>query len=244
VTASAAGRAAELSPGDYVCLSVSDNGSGMSEAVLARACEPFFTTKELGKGSGLGLAQVYGFARQSGGGLVIDSAVGEGNTVSVYLPRGQALDVRAAHDGRGSLRTPGGRALTILVVDDQSDVREVVAAYLETLGFQVVHAATGRTALGLLGEGSTVDALVVDYAMAEINGIELAQAARAKCPDLPVVIMTGYSDISGIDAQIPYAQLLKKPFRINDLASSVERALHAARGASEGNVVPLRRRAR
>jgi PAS domain S-box-containing protein len=244
VTASTAGRAAELSPGDYVCLSVSDNGSGMSEAVLARACEPFFTTKELGKGSGLGLAQVYGFARQSGGGLVIDSAVGEGTTVSVYLPRGQALDVRAAHDGTGSLRTPGGRALTILVVDDQSDVREVVAAYLETLGFQVVHAATGRTALGLLGEGSTVDGLVVDYAMAEINGIELAQAARAKCPDLPVVIMTGYSDISGIDAQIPDAELLKKPFRINELASSVERALHAARGASEGNVVPLRRRAR
>jgi PAS domain S-box-containing protein len=244
VTASAAGRAAELSPGDYVCLAVSDNGSGMSEAVLARACEPFFTTKELGKGSGLGLAQVYGFARQSGGGLVIDSAVGEGTTVSVYLPRGHALDVRAAHDGTGSLRTPGGRALTILVVDDQSDVREVVAAYLETLGFQVVHAATGRTALGLLGEGSTVDALVVDYAMAEINGIELAQAARAKCPDLPVVIMTGYSDISGIDAQIPDAELLKKPFRINELASSVERALHAARGASEGNVVPLRRRAR
>jgi PAS domain S-box-containing protein len=241
VTASAAGRAAELSPGDYVCLAVSDNGSGMSEAVLARACEPFFTTKELGKGSGLGLAQVYGFARQSGGGLVIDSVVGEGTTVSVYLPRGQALDVRAAHDGTGSLRTPGGRALTILVVDDQSDVREVVAAYLETLGFQAVHAATGRTALGLLGEGSTIDALVVDYAMAEINGIELAQAARAKCPDLPVVIMTGYSDISGIDAQIPYAVLLKKPFRINDLASSVERALRAARGA---NVVPLRRRVR
>jgi PAS domain S-box-containing protein len=241
VTASAAGRAAELSPGDYVCLAVSDNGSGMSEAVLARACEPFFTTKELGKGSGLGLAQVYGFARQSGGGLVIDSVVGEGTTVSVYLPRGQALDVRAAHDGTGSLRTPGGRALTILVVDDQSDVREVVAAYLETLGFQAVHAATGRTALGLIGEGSTIDALVVDYAMAEINGIELAQAARAKCPDLPVVIMTGYSDISGIDAQIPYAVLLKKPFRINDLASSVERALRAARGA---NVVPLRRRVR
>ena len=241
VTSREAGRAADLSPGDYVCVAVADSGTGMSDAVLARACEPFFTTKGPGKGSGLGLAQVYGFARQSGGGLVIDSAVGKGTTVTVYLPRGQALDMTAARDGQAASETPGDRALTILVVDDQSDVREVVALYLDTLGFQVAHAATGRTALGLIGDGSSVDALIVDYAMAEINGIELAQAARAKRPDLPIVIMTGYSDVSGIDAQIPHAELLKKPFRINELASSLERALHNANRAPEANVVPLRR---
>jgi PAS domain S-box-containing protein len=243
VTSREAGRAADLSPGDYVCVAVSDSGTGMSDAVLARACEPFFTTKGPGKGSGLGLAQVYGFARQSGGGLVIDSALGKGTTVKVYLPRGQALEREATRGATATPQTSDGRTLTILVVDDQSDVREVVAAYLETLGFQVAHAATGRTALGLIGDGSTVDALIIDYAMAEINGIELAQAARAKRPDLPIVMMTGYSDVSGIDAQIPHTELLKKPFRINELASSIERALRNAPGAREGNVVPLRRRA-
>jgi PAS domain S-box-containing protein len=240
LTVNAAGQAAELSPGDYVCIAVSDSGTGMSDAVLARACEPFFTTKEPGKGSGLGLAQVYGFARQSGGGMVIDSAIDKGTTVAIYLPRGLALDLAATRDGMPAVQTSGDRALTVLVVDDQSDVRDIVAAYLETLGFGVAQAATGHTALGLVGEGSTVDLLIVDYAMAEMSGAELARAVRAKRPDLPIVIMTGYSDVSGIEAQVPYAELLKKPFRINDLGSSVERALRAAEAMPEANVVPLR----
>src|SRR5205085_12438333 len=135
----------------------------------------------------------------------------------VYLPRGRALDMAPARDRTARPQTSDGRALTILVVDDQSDVREVVAAYLETLGFQVAHAATGRTALGLIGEGSAVDGLIVDYAMAEINGIELARAARANRPGLPAVLMIGYSDASGSQALIPDAGLLKKPFRLTDL---------------------------
>ncbi|HYU13859.1 MAG TPA: response regulator, partial [Stellaceae bacterium] len=125
--------------------------------------------------------------------------------------------------------------------DDQSDVREVVAAYLETLGFGVAQAATGHTALGLVGEGSTIDLLIVDYAMAEMSGVELARAVRARRPDLPILIMTGYSDVSDIDAQLPYTELLKKPFRINDLAAAIERALGATEAISDANVVPLRR---
>lgn len=229
-----------LAPGDYVCLSVADTGTGMSEDVLARACEPFFTTKEPGKGSGLGLSQVYGVARQSGGGIRISSRMGKGTVVEVYLPRslGRAEVTRLRNDE--ALGTVASRA-TVLVVDDQSDVREVAVAHLEALGYQVAQAASGRTALDLIGNRGGVDLLIADYAMPGMSGVELARAVRAKRPDLPVVIVTGYVDVSGVAAEIEGADFLKKPYRISELAATVELALRRNdRGEAAANVVALR----
>ena len=234
-------KAAGLAAGDYVCVAVVDDGMGMPAPVLARACEPFFTTKGPGKGSGLGLSQAFGVARQSGGDISISSTVGEGTTVAIYLPRSVAKPLPS----RGSRRIAeptAKRGITVLVAEDQPDVREVAVAHLEALGYQVVQAANGRTALGLIGDGTEIDLMIADYAMAEMNGIELAEAARARRPDLPIVIMTGYSDISAIDAQIPNALLLKKPYRLADLAASVQSALWPESGSGSAKVVSLPRR--
>lgn len=231
----------DLGPGDYVLISVTDTGVGMSPEVLARACEPFYTTKELGKGSGLGLAQVYGVARQSGGGLALKSVVGKGTTVELHLPR--SLDnVVLGSEARADSDAPAtqGRA-RVLVVDDHDEVREVIVAYLDALGYQAMQARSGQTALDSLDSScDSVDLLIADYAMPEMSGIELLQAARRKCPDLPVIIVTGYADAAGIDACID-AVLLKKPFRMNELGSTLGAALSRRDSGDAGRspVIPL-----
>jgi PAS domain S-box-containing protein len=222
-------KSIDLAPGGYVLVSVSDTGTGMSPEVLARACEPFFTTKAPGKGSGLGLAQVYGLARQSGGSLRIKSALGQGTTVELYLPRSLEAATPAAE-----LSETGGRAVArtqarVLVVDDHEEVREVIAAHLDALGYQCVQASSGRTALAILGGNcSAVDLLIADYAMPEMSGLELTQAVRTQCPDLPAIIVTGYADVTGFDGSAENAILLCKPFRMSELGSTVERALREA----------------
>jgi signal transduction histidine kinase/ActR/RegA family two-component response regulator len=229
----------DLAPGDYVRLSVADTGTGMSEEVLARACEPFYTTKEAGKGSGLGLSQVYGFARQSGGGLRIRSTVGQGTTVEVYLPRSLAESDTTIE--RWDARRPSlarGRG-TVLVVEDQEEVREVAVAQLEALGYRVVQAASGDAALDLLNSASGIELLIVDYAMPGMSGIDVASAARAKCPDLPVLIVTGYIDTARMAGKIPGARLMRKPYRMAELADAVEYLLRGESGGAT-NVVGLR----
>jgi PAS domain S-box-containing protein len=241
IKASQLDKSVDLAPGDYVLVSVADTGEGMSEEVLVRACEPFYTTKEPGKGTGLGLAQVYGLARQSGGGLRINSVVGQGTTVEVYLPRSLAQAEAATERWNGKRPHARGSRATVLVVDDQEDVREVTVAHLEALGYQVIQAASGRTALDLLGgHCAGIDVLMADYAMPRMSGIELARAVRATRPDLPVVIATGYVATTGFDG-IENATLLKKPYRMNELGTTVESALRRRnpRGSSS-SVVPLR----
>jgi PAS domain S-box-containing protein len=241
IKASRLDKSVDLAPGDYVLVSVADTGEGMSEEVLARACEPFYTTKEPGKGSGLGLAQVYGLARQSGGGLRIKSAVGQGTRVEVYLPRSLAQAEVPTEWWEGNPpRALGGRA-RVLVVDDQEDVREVTVAHLEALGYQVIQAASGRTALDLIGGNCAgIDVLIADYAMPMMSGIELAQAVRATCPKLPIIMVTGYLATTGFD-RIENATLLKKPYRMNDLGAAVESALRRRnRRGRSSSVVPLR----
>jgi PAS domain S-box-containing protein len=240
VKASEVDKSLDLAPGDYVLVSVADTGTGMSEEVLARACEPFYTTKDVGKGSGLGLAQVYGFARQSGGGMRIRSAVGQGTTVELYLPRSFVPAEVPVGLQQQAGRAGAGRR-TVLVVDDQDEVRDVAAAQLEALGYGVVQAASGKAALDLLGSGSGVDLLVVDYAMPGMSGTDLARAAREKCPDLPVLIVTGYADTARVDGQIPRARLMKKPYRMAELAGALDELLrprHREDGAAK--VVRLR----
>jgi signal transduction histidine kinase/ActR/RegA family two-component response regulator len=236
-------RSIGLAPGEYVMISVADTGMGMPAEVLARACEPFFTTKEPGKGTGLGLAQVYGLTRQSGGSLRIRSTPGKGTTVNLYLPR----SLEAARSPAGMREATTRPALArgqarILVIDDHEEVREVIAAHLEALGYQAVQAKNGRTALAILGSNcAAFDLLIADYAMPEMSGIELARAVRARCPDLPVIIMTGYVDIADFDSRAASAILLHKPFRMNELGTAIERALREAGDQPEGGtVIPLR----
>jgi PAS domain S-box-containing protein len=226
-----------LAPGDYVLISVADTGSGMSPDVLAHACEPFFTTKEPGKGSGLGLAQVYGVARQSGGSLALKSVVGGGTTVELYLPRSLEKAVPAAelHEGSGPVALRG-RA-RVLVVDDHDEVREVIVAYLDALGYQAVQACSGQTALDFLGSNCAgFDLLIADYAMPEMSGTELLKAVHRKRPKLPVIIVTGYADTSGFDAGVN-AVLLKKPFRMNDLGTTIEVALSRSKQRPPSKIV-------
>jgi PAS domain S-box-containing protein len=227
-----------LGPGDYVCIAVSDTGTGMSEEVLARACEPFYTTKDIGRGSGLGLSQVYGVAQQSGGGLRIKSTLGRGTTVEVYLPRsrlpGEPAE-RQSWDRWPSLDTRG----TVLVVDDEDDVREVAVAQLEALGFRVAHAASGKAALELLARGG-IDLLIADYAMPGMSGLELARAARQRRPGLPVLLMSGYVETARIDRQVEGARLVKKPYRLAELVDAIEVLLSRSPWrAGRRTVIPL-----
>ncbi len=216
-------------PGAYVVLSIGDTGSGMSEAVLAKAFEPFFTTKDIGKGSGLGLAQVFGFAKQSGGGVGITTAAGQGTTVDVYLPSLNAIALRSTPVPVRREPVQGGNR-TVLLVDDDHQVRAVTAQLLDRLGYKVLEAASGQAALDVLSE--EVDVLLTDYAMPGMNGAQLAQVARGVHPHLPVVFITGYADLEGLRGHEPL--VVQKPFRDDELAEKLEHAL-AAQSNLEGS---------
>jgi signal transduction histidine kinase/CheY-like chemotaxis protein len=238
-------RPPDLAPGDYVAIAVTDTGEGMAPEVLAKAFDPFFTTKEVGKGTGLGLSQVYGLARQSGGTARIRSKPGEGTTVEIYLPRAATLSERGGLDAEPAKEQ--GRRGTVLVVDDQDEIREVAVAQLEALGHRAVVAADGRLALDLLLVGSSpIDILLVDYAMPGMSGVEVVRAARKARPDAPIVLMTGYADARALGEPLPPGVvLLKKPFRMQELAAALEAAPRDVRRAVGGlNVIPLDRPSR
>ena len=214
-------RAEDPAPGEYVMLSVADTGTGMTDEVLSKAFEPFFTTKEVGKGSGLGLAQVFGFAKQSHGGACIRSQLGVGTTVQVFLPRTSAPQ-KAEPLASANVRSVTGEH-SILLADDDHSVREVTAQMLQNLGFAVTQAENGDHALQLLTEGIEVDLLLADFAMPGMNGGELALAVRARYPDLPVVIVTGYAELP--EQGLFGFPVVQKPFREEQLASRIHLAL-------------------
>jgi len=216
-------RAEDPSPGEYVVLSVTDTGTGMSEEVLSKAFEPFFTTKEVGKGSGLGLAQVFGFAKQSGGGARIESRPGVGTTVKVFLPRTappEELEPTAALSAGSHADNSQHR---ILLVDDDHSVREVTAQMLQNLGFAVTEADGGDQALQLLGEGIEIDLLLADFAMPGMNGGELARTVRVRHPELPVIFVTGYAELCEL-GMAGYS-IIQKPFREDQLANKLHLVL-------------------
>jgi PAS domain S-box-containing protein len=211
----------EPEPGDYVAIAVIDSGIGMSDEVRARVFEPFFTTKGVGKGSGLGLPQVFGFAQQSGGGVRIESRPGMGTTVCVYLPRAHAdvvADPPAPDTRRRTEAVPQRRVA--LLVDDDSAVRDITAARLRQLGFEVLEAGSGGAALDLLDRTPQVDLLVADFAMPGMNGVEVAQQARARRPELPVLFVTGYADQTAL-AGVGEERVVQKPFRDDELERKV-----------------------
>jgi PAS domain S-box-containing protein len=211
-----------VAPGDYVVLTVSDTGSGMPPEVLERATEPFFTTKPAGAGSGLGLAMIFGFARQSGGNMTIASQRGRGTTVRLYLPRAQGAETDANEADPGS-SLPGG-CETILLVDDSDEMRLIAGRHLNSLGYRVTEAVNGPSALAILRGGQTFDLLFTDIIMPEgMTGYQLAAAARELEPELKVLFTTGYAGPE--TDRKPPGLTLRKPYRKRDLAVSVRAAL-------------------
>jgi len=216
---------AEILPGDYVMVAVSDTGTGMPPEVAARAFEPFFTTKEVGKGSGLGLSMVYGFVKQSGGHARIYSEAGHGTTVKLYLPR--AAGGGAAEESRPAASAPAGNE-TILMVEDDELVRAFVAGELKALGYVVLAAADGRAALATLGGDARVDLLFTDVVMpGGLSGPQLAAEARRLRPGLKILYTSGYTENAivhhgRLDAGV---RLLSKPYRRHDLARVLREVL-------------------
>jgi CheY-like chemotaxis protein len=225
-------RPEEPPQGDYVVLSVADTGAGMSEEVLQRAFEPFFTTKEIGKGSGLGLAQVFGFAKQSGGGVRIETELGRGTTVSVFLPRAQAAGhtrrERPVRPAVAKSNQPRSGTL-ILLVDDDGAVREITAKMLRDLGYDVLEAGSGGAALDLLAREPRIAMSVLDFAMPGMSGAEVAQEVHKRRPGLPVLFITGYADLAALKG-VGEDHIVQKPFREADLATKVGRTLQEAYG--------------
>jgi CheY-like chemotaxis protein len=213
-----------LPPGDYVCVTIADTGVGMDEATLARASDPFFTTKGVGKGTGLGLSIVHGLAAQSGGALRLRSRVGAGTTAEIWLPRARdPLRAAAVTVSRGQ---QDRRCGTILLVDDDALVAMATAEMLKDLGHRVLEASSARKALDILGAGTEVDVVVTDQAMPGMTGLELAAEVRRSWPDLPVLLVSGYVDLRDTSgAELPQ---VRKPFDQDELASAIARLLPAA----------------
>ncbi len=219
------GDVADLGSGDYVRIAVSDTGTGIERAVLDRIFEPFFTTKETGKGTGLGLSQVFGYARQSGGTVTVDSVVGTGTTVSLYLPRhfGDTLD-HVTHM-TGTARYAQARTAKILVVEDDRRVLTATVDALLELGHEPVACLGPEEASVQLRRHPDIDVLVSDVLMPGQTGPELAAALRAFRPDLKVVFVTGYSgDIANAEA-FGHDRVLRKPFTIGALGVAIDATL-------------------
>jgi PAS domain S-box-containing protein len=218
----------ELPVGSYLELSVADTGCGMEDSVLSRAFDPFFTTKGIGQGSGMGLAQVYGIARQSGGAARIVSALGTGTTVTLLLRQASAPGLPVLGSvtpvaGAGTMAKPA----SILVIDDDDDVRSVLVESLSLAGYEVRSAANGLTGLALMA-CSAPDLLLIDYLMPGLNGAEVVQQARERGFDMPVIFATGYANTRALDAATGLkATVLAKPFSLDDLQQAIQAALDA-----------------
>jgi CheY-like chemotaxis protein len=225
--------------GDFVCLTVSDSGTGMSAEVQAKAFEPFFTTKAPGAGTGLGLSQVYGITRQLGGHADIKSRLREGTTIQVYLPRA-AREVRRQADEDAPKPISRANAATVLVVDDDADVRAFAVSCLESLGHDVRIAEGGHAALDLLAGPETIDLMLIDVIMPEVQGPEVARRALSMRPDLRIVFMTGY--VADAGDTINSQEVLSKPFTVSELAYKVQAKLQAPATPKADNVVVMRRK--
>jgi signal transduction histidine kinase/CheY-like chemotaxis protein len=215
---------AELTPGDYVRVSVIDTGSGMEPEVAARAFDPFFTTKGPGKGTGLGLSQVFGIARRAGGSARIESQVGSGTTVHLFL-RCTEIDSRVVTNG-GSKSYPDEPArMAILIVDDDPGVRQLLVNMTSALGHTPTVAVDGARGLVAVGQ-SQPDLVVVDFAMPGMNGAEFAKRLRDQHPRIPIVFVTGYADTGMIESVIgEQALILRKPFRSSELRTILADAM-------------------
>ncbi|MDH3742645.1 MAG: PAS domain S-box protein [Hyphomicrobiales bacterium] len=216
-----------VKPGDYVQLSVSDTGTGMSKEVQERVFEPFFTTKEAGRGTGLGLSMVYGFARQSGGHVTVYSEAGQGTTINLYLPRVDDDAAPAMAVDAGSL-LPRGDGQVILVVEDDERVRRLTIRRIGDLGYDVIAAANAAEALDIVGKNSRIDLVFTDIIMpGGMSGYELCDALRADKPDIKVVLTSGYAEDLVHSDRLGEQELMlvRKPYRQTELAKAIKQAL-------------------
>jgi CheY-like chemotaxis protein len=209
--------------GEYVAVSVTDTGTGMSPTTMTRVFEPFFTTKPLGQGTGLGLSMIYGFVQQSGGHIHLRSDVGQGTTVTIYLPRhlgavdGAEIDTVAGLPARGTA--------VVLVVEDELPIRMVIADVLSDLGYTVLEAGDGGSALKILEAGTLIDLLITDVGLpGGTNGRQLADTARQRRPDLKVLFITGYAESAAVRNGLieEGMQVMTKPFALEALAAKIQ----------------------
>lgn len=221
----------DLAPGEFVVLTVSDTGAGIPSTVLPKVLEPFFTTKDVGRGTGLGLSMAYGFARQSGGALQISSTEGIGTEVKLWLPRASAQKPGPSETATEHQPAPLGRtSARILLVDDSQTLRRLTAIQLAEEGFSVETAASGPEALELIGRDTLgFDLLLTDYAMPTMSGLELVHAARRQLGTLPAVIITGYADIEAMKNRPADVTVVPKPFTTAKLVAALENSLAAGK---------------
>jgi len=218
-----AARERELPPGQYVSLCVTDTGTGMTPEVISRAFDPFFTTKPIGQGTGLGLSMIHGFARQSGGQVRIYSELGKGTTMCLYFPRyAGRVDAPEPPEDAADVATSQGE--TVLVIDDEKSIRDLLSEVLGEAGYRVLEAADGPSGLAILQSGARVDLLITDVGLpGGLNGRQVADAARAERPDLKVLFVTGYAEnaVVGNGHLDAGMQVMTKPFAIAALATRV-----------------------
>jgi CheY-like chemotaxis protein/two-component sensor histidine kinase len=226
-----ASHSTRLAPGDYVCLSVTDEGEGMDEETLAKATEPFFTTKGVGKGTGLGLSMVHGLAEQSGGRLVIKSSKGFGTRVEMWLPSVNPQVAYEAGDTAPVLvstkPTQASRSLRVVIVDDDPLVRTTSGAVLQDMGHRVTEVASAEEALQILESGQDVDILITDHAMPGMTGAQLVSEVNIRWPTLPVVLATGYAEIQ--EDLSDGATRLSKPYDRLGLTEAIAKAVEDRR---------------
>jgi PAS domain S-box-containing protein len=219
---SVSANAPALSPGDYVCIGVADTGVGMSAEVAARAFDPFFTTKPIGQGTGLGLSMIYGFARQSNGHATIDSKLGQGTSVRLYLPRHHG-DIAAEHTSAARTAEHVFTGETVLVVEDEPVVRSVILEMLGEQGYRTLEAVDGPSGLNILRSGERIDLLVTDVGLPGINGRQVADQAREARPGLKILFITGYAESAAIAEGFlqPGMEMITKPFDLDHLAQRI-----------------------
>jgi PAS domain S-box-containing protein len=215
-----------LSTGDYVCIDVTDTGVGMSAEVVARAFDPFFTTKPIGQGTGLGLSMIYGFSRQSNGHVTIDSKLGQGTSVRLYLPRHRG-DVAAEHASAGKAAASPATGETVLVVEDEPVVRGVILEMLAERGYRTLRAVDGSSGLKILRDNERIDLLVTDVGLPGMNGRQLADQAREIRPGLKVLFITGYAESVAISDRFlqPGMEMITKPFDLEHLSRRVRKMI-------------------
>ena len=213
----------DVDPGQYVCVRVTDTGTGMTPDVAARAFDPFFTTKPIGQGTGLGLSMIYGFARQSDGHVKIDSEPGLGSTIKLYLPRYSGDEEVQGIAEQSAEADPSGSGQTVLVVEDEALVRLLIVDVLDELGYKAVEAADGPSGLRILQSQQRVDLLITDIGLPGLNGRQVADAARLQRPDLKVLFMTGYAENAAITKGILTTgmQMITKPFAMDALTKRI-----------------------